>query len=220
MYQLTYIRSLRKCLNSNETPPWKLAILAELKSGLSAIVQHLQNSSSVSKSTEKSPESSVSKSTENPLEHAKRQLDFEENTKLCSIQLTDVRKHPWWGPKVRQLSGEKTVIVPKILKRISPLDTISKNIQANVYENVWAFHLELKKVAKQLELMPNYAEIMNKTFPWFDLSNPLAHFEELSITGDLRKAPSGDHFYASRVLKKSNRREGKCPYQPQKDQKG
>ena len=38
-------------------------------------------------------------------------------TKTCQVIIKDVRKHPWWGPKVRQLSGEKSVIRPPILKR-------------------------------------------------------------------------------------------------------
>ena len=175
---------------------------------MSTIVQHLQNSTSTQKSPPKA-EPLIENQEENQLksiENAKRQLDFDstESTKNCCVTLTDVRKHPWWGPKVRQLSGEKTVIIPKILKRTSPLENISKNIQANVYSSVLKFHLDMKKICtvEKCDLMQNYGEIMNKTFPWFDLQNPLAHFEELSIDDDLRKAPNVDHFYASQVIKK------------------
>jgi hypothetical protein len=38
--------------------------------------------------------------------------------KECSITINDVKYHPWWGPKVRQLSGESfTLIRPRILKK-------------------------------------------------------------------------------------------------------
>ena len=177
---------------------------------MSTIVQHLQNFSSAEKQKQPIIENhdEENQAQLKSIENAKRQLDFDssENTKNCCVTLTDVRKHPWWGPKVRQLSGEKgqkTVIVPKILKRISPLENISKNVQANVYSSVLRFHLDMKKICEEkLDLMQNYGEIMNKTFPWFDLQNPLAHFEELSIDDDLRKAPNVDHFYASQVIKK------------------
>ena len=29
----------------------------------------------------------------------------QKTVKYCSVLIKDVRKHPWWGPKVRQLSG-------------------------------------------------------------------------------------------------------------------
>ena len=147
---------------------------------------------------------------QNPIDNVKRQLFEEdeeepkeetESTKKCSVIVTDVRKHPWWGPKVRQLSGEQAVIVPKILKKISPLDTMSKNLHSNVYTSVLNFHLEAQKVCAQLELMQDYSEIMNKIFPWFHLQDPLAHYEGLTIEDDLVKPPNVDHFYAKRTIK-------------------
>ena len=155
--------------------------------------------------------SSHQEQQQNPIDHVKRQLfevepkEESESTKKCSVVVTDVRKHPWWGPKVRQLSGEKTVIIPKILKRapisISPLDTMSKNLHSNVYTSVLNFHLEAQKVCAKLELMQDYSEIMNKTFPWFHLQDPLVHYEGLTIEDDLRKPPNVDHFYAKRTIK-------------------
>ena len=147
---------------------------------------------------------------QNPIDNVKRQLFEEdeeepkeetESTKKCSVIVTDVRKHPWWGPKVRQLSGEQAVIVPKILKKISPLDTMSKNLHSNVYTSVLNFHLEAQKVCAQLELMQDYSEIMSKIFPWFHLQDPLAHYEGLTIEDDLVKPPNVDHFYAKRTIK-------------------
>lgn len=115
--------------------------------------------------------------------------------------VTDIRKHPWWGPKVRQLSGEQTVIIPKILKRISPLESLSKNLQSNVYTSVLTFHLEAKKVCENMHLLEAYGEIMGTVFPWFHLQDPLAHYEGLTIEDDLRKPPNVDHFYAKRTIK-------------------
>ena len=49
----------------------------------------------------------ISKSLEK-LQETENQKE-QKTVKYCSVLIKDVRKHPWWGPKVRQLSGDRPV---------------------------------------------------------------------------------------------------------------
>ena len=132
----------------------------------------------------------------------------QEGVKECSVVVKDIRKHPWWGPKVRQLDGDhNTVIRPRILKR-NFLDF--QKLQPSKYTSVLVFHLDLKRLiynaqrympAMQSEaavknILASYSANVKQVFPWFNDETPLTHYEP--IEADLVQC-YGDHFYAAKT---------------------
>ena len=184
--------SFRKCHNndSNEAP-WKQAVLDQITTGILRILDQLSH------------ENTTQTSSEN-FDHAKRKLDFDdsaENTKDCSVNVKDLRKHPWWGAKVRQLSSNgEEVICPRILKK-NFWDL--QKLRTKTYQSVLDFHLDLKmmiedsSIPKNSEAVKNilesYSQIATETFPWFDIQRPLLHYEPLDTIEV--KMPYSDHFY-------------------------
>ena len=125
----------------------------------------------------------------------------------------DVRKHPWWGPKVRQLDGESknAVIRPRILKRNFLKENLQK-LQNTNFTSVLDFHLHLKKLISSggvlgmqqnseavKKILASYSDNIKEAFPWFDEQEPLAHYDPLEV--DL-VACYGDHFYAAKTKDK------------------
>ena len=137
------------------------------------------------------------------------ELELQKRVKKCSVVVKDIRKHPWWGPKVRQLDGEhNTVIRPRILKR-NFLDF--EKLQPSKYTSVLIFHLDLKRLiynaqrympmqseAAVKNILASYSANVRQVFPWFDDETPLAHYEP--IEADLVQC-YGDHFYAAKTKK-------------------
>ena len=82
------------------------------KSNQISIIDHAKRKLNFNEIEEKTIEN-------NEIEEKNNSENIENTTNMqCQLVIRDVKKHPWWGPKVRQLSGEKdTVIKPKILKR-------------------------------------------------------------------------------------------------------
>ena len=233
----------RKCLLNNDPviqspgkTSWKQELLSQISSGIVSIldqlsekVQQQQNNkmkaSSPYKSTPKTPEltKQIENKSSDPIELAKRQLDFTEDQKEnseanlvtkkplknCSVVIKDVRKHPWWGPKVRQLSGSlnNIVIRPRILKK-NFLDLPKLRSRAETYNSVLEFHLDLKRLISEapmpsdseaiLGVLESYKELAGTTFPWFNAQKPLTHYEP--IRDEVVRPPNRDHFYAKSFL--------------------
>ncbi len=299
-------------------------MLNEIKIGQKIILEELSKLKTLKIPSPTKPTTPMDQTS---LDHAKRQLSFEDidsasDTKeaqfvkecgvkqvdkldrKCSVVLKDVKHHPWWGKKVRQLSGDDSkksikitdscekfiktpskVIIPKILKRDppipqpseassekepapeqntqieenndspAPMDTAEtllrdlesvqaeivndsdiacnvpqepieireafpaqvSNLEAKIedgsyYENNINFHLDLKRfllntVAKdgleRSELHVAYDQITKQIFPWFDINNPLKHFEALKPEESLVRPPKPyDHAYADYKMNK------------------
>lgn len=176
-----------------------------MKNGLVSIVDKLMNDPSATPFLEQ-PQIIT---TEKNIEHAKRKLDFNSSCdKTCAVVVNDIRKHPWWGPKVRQLSGEAAAVIkPKILKKPpEPLIDFKKflaKIESDAFSGVLDCHLELKSLinsakhvgpAQKQALFDAYEAISREIFPWFDPNLPWKYFEEST---SVPKIPYDDHRYIS-----------------------
>eukprot|EP00094_Tigriopus_californicus_P001742 TCALIF_01684-PB protein Name:"Similar to trx Histone-lysine N-methyltransferase trithorax (Drosophila virilis)" AED:0.11 eAED:0.18 QI:0/0.63/0.41/0.91/0.90/1/12/267/3483 len=93
------------------------------------------------------------------------------------------------------------------------LAKVTERLESGLYSSVLRFHLDIKKVvqtvhvpgpAKYLhrnQFKKQYSLIMKEIFPWFDIANPCAHFEPLTIQDMTVKPPYDDHSYANNELK-------------------
>ena len=86
IYLNTYVFLLyRKCHNDESTiPPWKQAILDQITSGISSVIDQLSktvpsaNNKSIVNITPTTNTTAIPNLSKNPIEHAKRKLDFQE----------------------------------------------------------------------------------------------------------------------------------------------
>lgn len=111
---------------------------------------------------------------------------------------------------------QETNSLPKVQNEdneVLDLARVIERVDSGCYPSVLRFHLDIKKVmetvhipgpAKYLhrnQLKKQYAHIMKEVFPWFDIANPCAHFEPLTIQDMTVKPPHHDHAYADHELK-------------------
>ena len=75
----------RKCHNDESTiPPWKQAVLDQITSGISSVIDQLSktvpsaNNKSIVNITPTTNTTAIPNLSKNPIEHAKRKLDFQE----------------------------------------------------------------------------------------------------------------------------------------------
>ena len=87
-------------------------------------------------------------------------IEIIKNTcKPCQIQIKDLKTHPWWGQKIRELLPHqgKSVIRPKILKQKVHEQQVQQQLQLQVPQQ-HEQHLEQQKPQPDLQQLENQIE--------------------------------------------------------------
>jgi hypothetical protein len=104
--------------------------------------------------------------------------------------LRDLQHHSWWGPIIKaEVSRSAEKLEQRGRDHVLDLTRMLKSVSEDRYANLLEFHLDFKKVCatvhvsgpakpkRRQQLMKAYVELMQESFPWFDVANPGAIFE-------------------------------------------